>query len=599
MKTFINLGCKHAVILGIFGRHPRKLAGFLPSIISVEHLHIPYQPQLDTFARSTHNHPTLLQFWPAQIMSYKKIADSVSVNSASEDLELNHSSSRLIFEPGEITYLQQPEDAPQGRHLGLYSTIILFVSRILGSGFLANASGMYIECGQSPFYFVLSWIVAAVLAFSGCYVFLELGSLIPRSGGTKVFLEYIYEKPYMFASVVFSLYSVMFGFTILNLLVFGEYFLHALGIEATAFKTRATGLIFLYITCAIHGLSTHHGVRVQNFVGGLKLILALVIVVSCSFVIVAPSSITNIENQLDPKDFFAVKTKITVSSFSNAVIRGCFAYGGWNAIHTVSNEIKDPVRTLKIAAPVSLSIITLTYVTINLAYLVVIPGEEIVNGGQLVGSLLFERMFGFHVGKQLLTMSAALCAGGNVFVVMYTISRTSQEVFREGFLPFSLFMASNWPYDAPLATLLLSSALSTLVIVSFPDGDVYSYVVSLESYPQQIFIALCGVGLFIIHRRHPGLVAPIKSPVVGTILMIFISVYPTITPLLGDNPNPTGMEDWIPYTYLGLFCVFLCVAYWAGMFLIKPFFGGYTLVPLVLQHEDGLKVKEWHREPNA
>lgn len=527
-------------------------------------------------------------------MSYKKILDTVSIHSASE-LDLTHSSSNILPNPGQITYLQEPEDAPQGRHLGLFSSIILFVSRILGSGFLANASGMYIECGQSPFFFILSWIVAALLAYSGLYVFLELGSLIPRSGGTKVFLEYIYDRPYMFVSVVFSLYSIMFGFTLLNLFVFGEYFLHALGIEPTEFRTRATGLIFLYITCAIHGLSVHHGVKVQNFVGALKLLLALVIVVTCSYTIIFPSSITHIDNNMPMETFFPVKTSITVTSFSNAVIRGTFAYGGWNCIHTVTNEIKDPVRTLKIAGPVSLTIITVTYVTINLAYLVVIPGEDIVNGGQLVGSLLFERMFGYHIGRQLLTMSAALCAGGNVFVVIYTISRVSQEVFREGYLPFSLFMASNWPTDAPLPTLLLSCALSTLVIVACPDGDVYSYVVSLESYPQQIFIGLCGIGIFVIHKRHPNIRAPIRSPLVGTLMVIIISFYLVITPLIGKNPNPPGMESWIPYTYLGLFCLFLCMLYWACMFVVGPYFGGYDLVSEEMQHDDGLKYKVWQK----
>lgn len=527
-------------------------------------------------------------------MSYKMTVDAVSIHSASE-LDLTHSASIIPGDPGRITYLQEPEDAPQGRHLGLFSSIILFVSRILGSGFLANASGMYIECGQSPFFFILSWIVASLLAYSGLYVFLELGSLIPRSGGTKVFLEYIYDRPYMFTSVVFSLYSIMFGFTLLNLFVFGEYFLHALDIEPTDFRTRATGLTFLYITCAIHGLSVHHGVRVQNFVGALKLVLAFVIVVTCSYAILLPSSVTHIENHLPMETFFPVKTTITVTSFSNAVIRGTFAYGGWNSIHTVSNEIKDPVRTLKIAGPVSLTIITVTYLAINLAYLVVIPGEDIVNSGQLVGSLLFERMFGYHIGRQLLTMSAALCAGGNVFVVMYTISRISQEVFREGYLPFSLFMASNWPRDAPLPTLLLSCALSTLVIVGCPDGDVYSYVVSLESYPQQIFIGLCGLGIFIIHKRHPGITAPIKSPLVGTIMVIIISSYLVITPLIGKNPNPPGMESWIPYTYLGLFCLSLCVFYWTCMFKIGPYFGKYDLVAEELQHKDGLTYKSWQK----
>lgn len=528
-------------------------------------------------------------------MSMRKLSGRFSFNGTSEDLELSHVSSLLSPEPGKITYLQEPEDAPQGRHLGLFSTIILFVSRILGSGFLAIASSMYIECGQSPFYFFLSWIVASVLAFSGCYVYLELGSLIPRSGGTKVFLEYIYEKPYMFTSVVFSLYSIMFGFTILNLFVFGEYFLHALDIEPTEFRTRSVGLIILYATCAIHGLSVHHGVRVQNFVGGLKLILAFVIVVTCSYAVFLPSSITKIENHLKLEEFFAVKTTVTVSSFANAVIRGTFAYGGWNSIHTVTNEIIDPVRTLKIAGPVALTIITITYITINIAYLVVIPNDEIVSSGQLVGSLLFEKLFGYQVGRHILTMSAALCAGGNVFVVMYTISRVSQEVFREGYLPFSLFMASNWPFDAPLRTLLLSCSLSTLVIITCPNGDVYSYVVSLESYPQQIFVFLCSIGIFLIHKRHTEITAPIKSPFAGTIIVILISLYLIITPLIGENPNPPGMEHWIPYTYLGLFCLFLCMVYWASMFVVGPYFGGYNLVPIDFQHDDGLIIKEWHK----
>lgn len=530
-------------------------------------------------------------------MSYKKVPESV-LETTQSDLESNSSRSYLIpigdsIEGGQITFLQEPEDAPQGRHLGLFSTIILFVSRILGSGFLAISSGMYNDCGQSPFYFFLSWIIAAALAFSGLYVYLELGSLIPRSGGTKVFLEFLYEKPYMLFSVVILLYSVMFGFTILNILVFGEYFLHALGVESTEWRIRITGLVFLYLACAIHGFSVHHGVRVQNFIGGLKLILAAVIVLTGIWVAVFPPSITHIENQLKWDEFFPVKSTISLSSFASAVIKGSFAYAGWNSIHTVTNEIKDPVRTLKIAGPVSLTIITVTYIFINIAYLVVIPDKEIVTSGQLIGSLLFEKIFGHHVGGQVLTFSSALCTGGNVFVVLYTISRVSQEVFREGFLPYSQFMASNWPCDAPLPTLLLSCFLSTLVVFFSPGGDVYNYVVSLESYPQQIFIALCAFGIFIIRKRYPGVVAPIRSTLLGTVLVLLISLYLIIIPLVGSNPNPKGLENWIPYPYLGLMCLLACVFYWFCMFIAGPKISGYSLVAEEVQQGDGLVVKKW------
>lgn len=483
------------------------------------------------------------------------------------------------------------QEAPQGRHLGLFSVVVMFVGRILGSGFLAISSGMYVDCGGLPFLFFLSWLVASVLALAGLLVYLELGLLFPRSGGTKVFLEALYVRPRMFASVVYLLYLVVFGFTVSNVLVFGEYLLRSLGVAPSATRTRAAGLAFLYAACALHGLSVRHGVRVQNYVGGLKLGLAALVVATGAWVGLFPAAVTGVDNQMSAASFFAVPGAVSTGSFASAVIKGSFAYGGWNSIHAVTNEISDPVRTLRLAGPLALAVVAATYLCINVAYVVVIPPEEIAASGQLIGSLLFERVFGHRIGTQLLTFSLALCTGGNVFVVLYTISRTSQEVFREGFLPFSAALAANWPRDAPLPTLLLSCLLSTLVIVFAPSGDVYNYIVALESYPQQIFIALCAVGVFIARKR--GAVAAVQAPVAGTVLLLAISLYLIVVPLLEMGPNPKGLEHWIPFPYLGLLCLALCGLYWFCMFVAGPRFFRYALVAEESEQSDGLVVKRW------
>lgn len=495
---------------------------------------------------------------------------------------------------GNITYLAELEESPQGRHLGVFSTLVLFISRILGSGFLAVSSGIYEDCGGSPFYFLLAWIIAAILAFSGLYVFLELGSLIPRSGGTKVFLEFIYDKPHMLATVVFLVYSVMFGFTILNILVFGEYFLQAIGIEPTEYKTRITGLLFLYVTALIHGLSVTHGIRIQNFLGLLKLGLAVIMVMTGIYTSFFPYSITKLENHLHWNEFFHVKTSISTSKFSSAVIKATFAYAGWNSVHTVSNEIKDPVRTFKIAGPLSLIIVTITYVFTNIAYLVVILDDEIRSSGKLIGSLLFEKVFGYRFGKQFLTFAAASCAGGNVFVVLYTISRTSQEVFKEGYLPFSQVMASNWPLDAPMPSIILSCFLSTVVVLGSPGKDIYGYIVSLEGYPNQIFIGLATIGIFIIRRRYPHVKAPIRASYIGTVLVLLIITYLSVSPLATrQSPNPEGLENWPNFAIVAIMCMVACVSYWAIMFRIFPKIFGYELISEDFEQEDGLVVKKW------
>lgn len=389
------------------------------------------------------------------------------------------------------------------------------------------------------------------------------------------------------------MFSVMLGVTILNLLVFGEYFCYSVGIEPTDFLIRLAGLSCLWTATTLHGLSVSHGIRVQNMLGALKLCLLAAMIGTSIYAVILPTSLTHIDSNLHWNTFFTVPGKVTASSFASAVIRATFSFAGWNTVHTVSNEIIDPVRTFKIAGPTSLTIVTFTYLCMNLAYLVVIPEKELISTGRLAGSLLFEKLFGVNVGRRLLTFSIAMSAAGNVFVVLYTISRVNQEVFREGYMPFSRVFASNWPFGAPLRSLLLSCFLSTCVIVFCPKGDVYNYIVSLELYPQQLFIAMAAVGVFILRHRYPDVRAPIRSTRIGAALIVVVASYLLVTPFTSKNPNPQGLELWPSYALVAIICLLIPFFYWLGMFQIGPRFGRYTLVPEETQLSDGLTIKSW------
>lgn len=45
-----------------------------------------------------------------------------------------------------------------------------------------------------------------------------------------------------------------------------------------------------------------------------------------------------------------------------------FAYDGWQNANYVLNEVRDPVRTLKIAGPLGLGITATLYIFANIAY---------------------------------------------------------------------------------------------------------------------------------------------------------------------------------------------------------------------------------------
>jgi amino acid transporter len=57
------------------------------------------------------------------------------------------------------------------------------------------------------------WVLGFILSFCGLFVWLEFGTMIPRSGGEKVYLEAVYKKPKYLASVIFAVNAIVLGFT--------------------------------------------------------------------------------------------------------------------------------------------------------------------------------------------------------------------------------------------------------------------------------------------------------------------------------------------------------------------------------------------------
>lgn len=65
------------------------------------------------------------------------------------------------------------------------------------------------------------------------------------------------------------------------------------------------------------------------------------------------------------------------------------------------NEIRNPVRTLKIAAPIGLSICGVLYMLANVAYYAAATPEEVAASGTTVASFFFGKVFG-SAGKRAL-----------------------------------------------------------------------------------------------------------------------------------------------------------------------------------------------------
>ena len=107
-----------------------------------------------------------------------------------------------------------------------------------------------------------------------------------------------------------------------------------------------------------------------------------------------------------------------------------FTYYGWQNANYVLNEVRNPVRTLKIAGPLGLGITATLYIFANIAYFAYVPPHtpqrqttpefechiysassktDILESDTTVASLFFENVFGVQAQRALTAFVALRC----------------------------------------------------------------------------------------------------------------------------------------------------------------------------------------------
>ena len=324
-----------------------------------------------------------------------------------------------------------PETATFGRNLTWTSAYMLTVSRIVGSGIFATPGNIY-NTVNSVGLALTVWLVGAAVAACGLAVSMELGCMLPRSGGTKVYLEFMYRRPRFLASTLVAIQAVVLGFTASNCIVFGEYMLVALDLEVTALAQRTLAVGLLTAITVVHGCFLKTGIWIQNALAWVKIgLMAFMAILGVVALFLPQTSSRRNAESLSLTGLFEGSNWDLVA-LSTAIFKVSYSFAGYDNVNNVLNEVKDPVRTLKSMAPTALLTVAVFYLMLNIAYFIVVPLEEIKNSGELIAALFFERVLGPGIGGTILPILVAISAAGNVMVVTFTLVKSSHSIFAHG-----------------------------------------------------------------------------------------------------------------------------------------------------------------------
>lgn len=318
----------------------------------------------------------------------------------------------------------------------------------------STPSGIFASTGSVGISIIL-WLIGGILTFAGLSVFLEFGLAIPRSGGEKNYLERVYRHPRYLATCVLASQMILLGFSSGNSLAFGRYVLYASGsTEPDGWAARGLGIACATFAVALHSVLPKWGLRLVNILGIFKVVILIFIVFS-GFAALAGRRLVPNPHNFD--NAFAIEEGDGYGNggaygYATALLRIVYSYKGWENANYVVGELKNPKRTLAVAAPLAVGGVTVLYLLANVAYFAAIPKSDLAKSEVIVAGLFFRNVFGASAGARSLPAFVALSNLGNVLAVAFAHARLNQELGKEGMLPFSRFWASNKPSNAPAAS---------------------------------------------------------------------------------------------------------------------------------------------------
>jgi glutamate:GABA antiporter len=339
--------------------------------------------------------------------------------------------------------------------MGFWDVLLFNIATVLGPRWIAAA-------GHNGTSSISLWVLAAVFFFvPGALVINELSSRFPEEGGLYIWAKEAFGPFHGFvAGWTYWIYTFFyFPGLLLASASMGAYIMGprgaALSQDRTFLLTVSLGILLMAVVLNIVGLNI--GKWLQN-AGGVGTYLPLVMLVGVAVVIVmrhGSATHFTLHNMMPTWNWG------TINFWSQIA----FAFTGLELVSAMSEEVRDPRRTLPRAVFGAGALIALMYIAGTFAILALLPAETIdpqsgVFGALEKGSVLLGLGF-------LGVIAASLAAFGNVGGVGTTVAGIARVPFVVGidhYLPRA-FGKIHARWKTPYISILVQALISAIILL--------------------------------------------------------------------------------------------------------------------------------------
>lgn len=459
--------------------------------------------------------------------------------------------------------------------LGFFTTLAIVVGAVIGSGIFKKPAIMAETLG-SPELMILVWILAGILTLFGALTNAEIASMIPKTGGQYIFFEKMYGKFIAFlygwsllaviqtgsiASIayVFGEYSQEFSAFILPNLskdieqsytitipFIGKFYpLANVGIKIITISV----IFFLTI---VNYIGVKFGGRISAFFTTAK-VLAILVLVAFGFAY-GGGSVENFVKEAPNLNWSDTNIfTIVIIALSAAF----WSYDGWNNITYIAGEVKQPQKNIPKALIFGTFIIIAVYILINLAFLYVIPIDEIAKSSRIAADVANIAMGPY--GAMFVAAAVMISTFGTANGTIMVSARVYYAMSRKG-LFFKKIGESHRKFFTPANSLVWQAIWSSVLVIS----GTFDMLTDMLIFVSWVFYAAGAFGIFVLRKKMPEKHRPFKVPLypfISAIFVIFSSIF-IFSTLYNDILFYIEGKSEIINSVFGLFLVALGIPFY-------------------------------------
>jgi APA family basic amino acid/polyamine antiporter len=373
--------------------------------------------------------------------------------------------------------------APQlRRQLGFFDATMIVMGGIVGSGIFINP---YVVAQQvhTPLLILGVWLIGGALAMAGAFIWAELATRMPYSGGQYLYLREAYHPAVAFVYGWVLLLVTQTGGMAAVAVAFAKYYREITGMQAGDGPIAAVALLGL---TAVNCMGVRAGSNVQSAMMLLKsgAIAALVVVgLAMGGGVVHPLPL------LDRPVSFGL-----LRAIGAAMIPVAFSYGGWQTSTFVAGEMRDPRRDLSRGLVTGVIGVIALYLSVNYVCLRVL-GPAGLAASHTPASAVMRVALGAR-GAEFLAVGIAVSTLGFLSQGILTAPRVYYAMARDG-LFFERVGRLSPRTGAPVAAIVLQGVFATVIAASGRYEQILNYVISVDF----ISFAFTAAALFVFRRR--------------------------------------------------------------------------------------------------